>query len=92
MRAEAHLSNAFSTIMVEKNYFSITSEEAQRPTERSMCVDCKEKVSLTPLYYPDTLVNPEITFIFGIKNKSLNPQFIDLYSNVRVIAHDMTCR
>ena len=37
-----------------KIIFPKRSEEGQSPTEQNMCGRNKEKVSITPLYFPDT--------------------------------------
>ena len=35
---------------------------------QSMCRDCKEKVSLTPLYYLDTLINPDSCLDYNLNS------------------------
>ena len=69
--SKAHLSQAFSTITFEKIIFLKRSEGGQRPTKQSICRGCKEKVLLTPLYYPDTLVNPDICLSLGISKRRI---------------------
>ena len=58
-RSKAYLSDAFSTFIFGNNIFLKRSEKGRRPTEQSMCGCCKEKVPLTPLYFPDTLIYPD---------------------------------
>ena len=71
MRSKKHLSNIFSTITFQKNIFLNRSEEGWRPTKRSICGCCKVKVSVAPLYFLDTLVNPETYLEFFIWNSKL---------------------
>ena len=58
-RSESRLSESFSTIIIAKIIFLTPSEGGWRPTKLSMCRSCKEKVLLAPLYYTDTLLNPD---------------------------------
>ena len=46
-------------ITLGKTIYLKRSEGAQMPTDWSMCLNCKEKVLFDPLYYPDTLANPD---------------------------------
>ena len=58
-KSEEHLSDIFSRIPFRKIIILKSSDGGRRLNEQSMCLGCKEKVSLTPLYYLDTLENPD---------------------------------
>ena len=58
-RSESRLSESFSMITFRKIIFLTLSKGGRRPIKQSMCRSCKEKVLLAPLYYTDTLVNPD---------------------------------